>query len=73
MKFEFTDRYQALGISYPKAETMCTGRCKGTGVVPIHKNDMEESFHVLTVKGQVKDNTELSRAVLHGRVEWLVR
>jgi hypothetical protein len=32
---EFTDRYQALGIPYPDVNTVCKGRCQGTGVVPV--------------------------------------
>ena len=31
---EFTDRYKALGIPYPNPETMCKGRCEGTGYYP---------------------------------------
>lgn len=31
----FTDRYQALGVPYPNPETMCKGRCEGTGVYPL--------------------------------------
>lgn len=31
---EFTDRYKALGIPYPDPETVCKGRCEGTGVYP---------------------------------------
>lgn len=33
-KYEFTDRYKALGISYPDPETMCEGQCEGTGWYP---------------------------------------
>lgn len=33
--FEFTDRYQAMGIPYPDQETMCKGQCEGTGFVPV--------------------------------------
>jgi hypothetical protein len=31
----FTDRYQALGIPYPEAATICRGHCEGTGYVPV--------------------------------------
>lgn len=34
--FEFTDRYQALGIPYPEPETVCEGQCEGTGHVPVY-------------------------------------
>ena len=37
-KFEFTDRYQALGIPYPNTRTMCKGQCEGIGLYPV-KND----------------------------------
>lgn len=33
--FEFTDRYQALGIPRPDPGTVCLGHCEGTGFVPI--------------------------------------
>jgi len=36
VEVEFTDRYKALGIPYPKKETMCLGQCEGTGLVPIY-------------------------------------
>ena len=41
-KREATDRYHALGISYPNPATMRDGECEGTGFVPISKYDMEE-------------------------------
>jgi len=34
VQYEFTDRYDALGIR-PDPETACKGQCEGTGVVPI--------------------------------------
>jgi len=34
-KMVFTDRYLALGIPYPDPETVCKGRCEGTGVYPV--------------------------------------
>lgn len=42
MKVEFTDRYQALGIPYPDAETMCLGMCEGTGYVPVKKDEEDD-------------------------------
>jgi len=33
-EYEFTDRYQALGIPYPNPETVCQGQCEGTGCYP---------------------------------------
>jgi len=35
-EIEITDRYQALGISYPDPETVCQGQCEGTGCVPVY-------------------------------------
>lgn len=32
--YEFTDRYEALGIPPPDLTTMCTGQCEGVGVYP---------------------------------------
>lgn len=42
MNVEFTDRYQALGIPYPDAETMCLGMCEGTGFVPVKKDEEQD-------------------------------
>ena len=42
--FEFTDRYQALGIPYPDVNTMCKGQCEGTGWVPLHKDDDDPEY-----------------------------
>jgi hypothetical protein len=36
------DRYQALGIPYPNAKTMCLGQCEGTGIIPIHGKDWKD-------------------------------
>jgi hypothetical protein len=38
-EYEFTDRYQALGIPYPDVETMCKGQCDGVGVYPQRRDD----------------------------------
>ncbi len=32
---EFSDRYSAMGIPRPDPNTMCRGKCEGTGVVPV--------------------------------------
>ena len=34
-----TDRYQALGIPYPDPDTMCSGDCEGTRIVPVQADD----------------------------------
>lgn len=58
IEFEFTDRYQELGIPYPDTDTMCLGQCEGTGCVPIHRNDMEEPFHTLWVEAEQENPTD---------------
>jgi hypothetical protein len=44
---EFTDRYDALGMPAPDAETMCEDQCEGTGFVPVGRNDLEEPWATL--------------------------
>lgn len=39
MTSQYTDRYQALGISYPDPQTMCEGNCEGTGWYPQRLDD----------------------------------
>lgn len=34
-EFEFTDRYQVLGIPYPDPATICLGPCEGIGCFPV--------------------------------------
>lgn len=34
MSILYTDRYQALGMSYPDPETVCVGPCEGVGWYP---------------------------------------
>jgi len=58
MKIEFTDRYKALGIPYPDPMTMCHGLCEGTGWVPIHKNDPEESWKTLWLEAEKKSPSD---------------
>lgn len=57
-KIEFTDRYQALGISYPKIETMCKGQCEGTGYVPICYDETEEPWRTLWLEAEEKKLTD---------------
>jgi len=56
--FEFTDRYQALGIPYPDPKTMCKGQCEGTGWVPIGQDDMEEPFRALWLEAEANKPTD---------------
>lgn len=37
--YEFTDRYEALGVPYPDPQTMCKGQCDGLGFYPQGLND----------------------------------
>lgn len=39
MDFEFTDRYDALGVPYPDPKTICPGQCEGLGVYPVSITD----------------------------------
>lgn len=43
----FTDRYEAAGIPYPQAETVCLGQCEGMGCVPIHEGETDPRFKAL--------------------------
>lgn len=45
--FEFTDRYQALGIPYPDQATVCKGQCEGVGWVPIASDETDEPWRTL--------------------------
>ena len=40
---EISDRYSAMGIDYPKPETVCLGACEGCGFFPVYmeKGDTE--------------------------------
>lgn len=38
-EMQFTDRYQALGIPYPEAATVCHGQCEGVGCYPQRGDD----------------------------------
>jgi len=50
VEIQFTDRYQALGISYPDPKTVCKGHCEGTGFIPIYlsKGDKRENRSCIT-------------------------
>lgn len=41
---EFSDRYSALGIERPKPETVCKGKCEGTGWVPLMRSYLKSSL-----------------------------
>lgn len=58
MSFEFTDRYQALGIPYPDPETMCKGDCEGTGMVPIAKGDGNPVYRALWDEAEAKEHAD---------------
>ena len=42
-EFNFTDRYQVLGIPYPDPDTMCLGDCEGIGMYPQKREWSEEA------------------------------
>lgn len=54
--FEFTDRYQALGIPYPDASS-CKGDCEGTGVVPIYRDERDPAYAALWQRAHDKAHT----------------
>ena len=57
MEIEFTDRYKALGIPYPKPDIMCEGECEGIGYVPV-KFTMDEPWHTLWLEAEAKEPTD---------------
>lgn len=58
MKYELTDRYQALGIPYPEIETMCQGDCEGTGFVPVVADDDSSIYRALWVEAEAKSKSD---------------
>ena len=54
----FTDRYEALGVSYPDPETMCRGECEGTGWVPVKKDDKDTTFRALWEAAEKESPTD---------------
>jgi len=63
-RYEFADRYTALGIPYPEPTTVCQGQCEGTGFVPIQggqsrggliiEADQEEPWRSLWLEAEKK-------------------
>lgn len=39
--YEFTSRYEVLGVEPPNPATMCQGQCEGLGVYP-HRTGVED-------------------------------
>ena len=57
---EYTDMYRDLGVPYPDVDTICKGRCEGTGWVPVHKddpNDDEGNWRDLWLEAEEKELT----------------
>jgi hypothetical protein len=70
----FADRYQALGIPYPKKDTMCLGQCDGTGWVPVKHDEENPIFKALWEEAHAKAHTITQRikiAVKHKDAPWL--
>ena len=44
---EFHDRYSALGMKYPDAESVCRGACEGTGCIPVYANNPHAELRAL--------------------------
>lgn len=55
---EFTDRYSALGLPQPDANTMCQGDCEGTGYVPIQNGDASPVYQALWDEAEAKEPTD---------------
>ena len=55
---EFENRYTAMGIPLPDPETMCRGRCEGTGVIPIYKDEQDEHLKSLWLKAEEAEPTD---------------
>jgi hypothetical protein len=62
-EYEFTDRYEALGIPYPNPETMCKGHCDGVGFYPVIHHLKQPTGNNLTISDE--HNTDYENA------EWL--
>ena len=62
-KFEFTDRYRAMGIAYPDPETCCDGQCEGTGLVPVYLREgvLDQGDILSCVPVEIEDDEELIR------------
>ena len=60
-KLEFTDRYQALGISYPDPKTVCEGQCEGTGWVPICYDEEDPQFRQLWIEAENKRRKQIPK------------
>jgi len=73
MKYEFTDRYQALGIPYPDSETMCKGQCEGIGWVPIHFSETEEPWRSLWIQAEERQREEIRKGKLRPSYLFLLR
>jgi len=59
--FEFSDRYQALGIPLPDPNTICKWLCEGTGWVPIKGATSDASPRADMVESPLETDTELMR------------
>jgi hypothetical protein len=55
---EIYDRYDALSIPRPDPETVCLGKCEGTGWVPIDKDRMEEPWRTLWLKAEAESPSD---------------
>lgn len=61
MEYEFVSRYGGSEATLPDHETMCRGRCEGTGWVPVHRddpNDKEGNWHDLWLEAEKKAPTD---------------
>lgn len=56
--FEISDRYTALGIPHPEPDTVCHGRCEGTGFVPVKKDHKDPVFRKLWEEAEALEPTD---------------
>lgn len=54
----FTDRYQAAGIPYPDAATVCQGQCEGMGCIPVRGDETDTRLLALWQAVHAKPHVE---------------
>lgn len=43
--YEFSDRYDAIGIPHPDPATVCKGQCEGVGCYPVDRPGDEDATY----------------------------
>ena len=52
--WQFTDRYDALGILRPDPEDICRGHCEGTGWFPVNWDTADAGLRLLWVNAEIR-------------------